>query len=174
MIRSFIFIACLVSSFMIVCQNQQEKKYTLEECIQIALENNLSETAFLVKQEASRYEIRWFSPLSEIQFCGHATLAAAFVLLAVAGLRFVNGGEVVELSVPWVPYLNLDFVLRLGGVGLLMGLLITGIGALILLYASSYMHGNSLANRLYAYLYGFMFAMTGLVLADHLLLLFGF
>lgn len=42
MIRSFIFIACLVSSFMIVCQNQQEKKYTLEECIQIALENNLN------------------------------------------------------------------------------------------------------------------------------------
>ena len=98
----------------------------------------------------------------------------AFALLAVAGLSFIKDGEMVELTIPWVPYLHLDFVLRLGGVGLLMGLLITGIGALILLYASSYMHGNSQANRLYAYLYGFMFAMTGVVLADHLLLLFIF
>lgn len=100
--------------------------------------------------------------------------AIAFGLLAVAGVDFIRNGAVVELTLPWVPYLNLDFVLRLGGVGLLMGLLITGIGALILLYASSYMHGNSQANRLYGYLYGFMFAMTGLVLADHLLLLFVF
>jgi len=46
----------------------------------IAAENNLSETAFLVLTEASIYHIRWFSPLSEIAFCGHATLASAFVL----------------------------------------------------------------------------------------------
>lgn len=46
----------------------------------IAAENNLSETAFLVLDEASVYQIRWFSPLSEIDFCGHATLASAFVL----------------------------------------------------------------------------------------------
>ena len=98
----------------------------------------------------------------------------SFALLAVAGSNFIKDGEIAELTIPWVSYLNLDFALRLGGVGLLMGLLITGIGALILLYASSYMHGNVQANRLYAYLYGFMFAMTGLVLADHLLLLFIF
>lgn len=46
----------------------------------IAAENNLSETAFLVLSEASIYQIRWFSPLTEIAFCGHATLASAFVL----------------------------------------------------------------------------------------------
>ena len=51
----------------------------------IAMENNLSETAFLVADEldsknANRYHIRWFSPLTEIDFCGHATLASAFVL----------------------------------------------------------------------------------------------
>lgn len=45
----------------------------------IAAENNLSETAFVVK-ENDRYHIRWFTPKSEIDFCGHATLAAAFVL----------------------------------------------------------------------------------------------
>jgi len=45
----------------------------------IALENNLAETAFYVKQEG-KYEIRWFTPTMEVDLCGHATLAAAFVL----------------------------------------------------------------------------------------------
>ena len=46
----------------------------------IASENNLSETAFIVADDKGVYHIRWFSPLTEIDFCGHATLAAAFVL----------------------------------------------------------------------------------------------
>ena len=49
----------------------------------IAMENNLSETAFLVldkTDDANIYHIRWFSPFTEIAFCGHATLASAFVL----------------------------------------------------------------------------------------------
>jgi len=46
----------------------------------IAMENNLSETAFIKKTINNSYEIRWFSPLNEIDFCGHATLASAYVL----------------------------------------------------------------------------------------------
>ena len=46
----------------------------------IAFENNLSETAFIVADDKGIYHIRWFSPLTEIDFCGHATLASAFVL----------------------------------------------------------------------------------------------
>ncbi|WP_457858812.1 PhzF family phenazine biosynthesis protein [Psychrobacter pulmonis] len=46
----------------------------------IAFENNLSETAFIVRDDDGIYHIRWFSPLTEIAFCGHATLASAFVL----------------------------------------------------------------------------------------------
>ena len=46
----------------------------------IAIENNLSETAFAKKCDDATYEIRWFSPITEIDFCGHATLATAFVL----------------------------------------------------------------------------------------------
>lgn len=55
----------------------------------IAAENNLSETAFVVwSAERAAFEIRWFSPLTEIAFCGHATLASAFVLFeADAGLQ---------------------------------------------------------------------------------------
>ena len=46
----------------------------------IAFENNLSETAFIVADDKGTYHIRWFSPFTEINFCGHATLASAFVL----------------------------------------------------------------------------------------------
>jgi len=46
----------------------------------IAAENNLSETAFFVP-EGDGYRIRWFMPLGEIDLCGHATLASAFVVL---------------------------------------------------------------------------------------------
>lgn len=45
----------------------------------IAKENNLSETAFTVK-DGDHYELRWFTPGGEIDLCGHATLATAFVL----------------------------------------------------------------------------------------------
>ncbi|SOE99509.1 phenazine biosynthesis protein PhzF family [Burkholderia sp. OK233] len=46
----------------------------------IATENNLSETAFFVKNADGAFDIRWFSPLTEIAFCGHATLASAYVI----------------------------------------------------------------------------------------------
>ncbi|MDY7232752.1 PhzF family phenazine biosynthesis protein [Hyalangium rubrum] len=45
----------------------------------IALENNLSETAFFVKEPAG-WHLRWFTPAQEVDLCGHATLGAAFVL----------------------------------------------------------------------------------------------
>ncbi len=45
----------------------------------IAMENNLSETAFVVK-EKNIYHIRWFTPISEVDLCGHATLASSFVI----------------------------------------------------------------------------------------------
>lgn len=46
----------------------------------LALENNLSETAFVKKMDSENYEIRWFTPTTEVDFCGHATLASSFVL----------------------------------------------------------------------------------------------
>ncbi len=45
----------------------------------VACEMNLSETAFLVKQE-SGFDLRWFTPVTEVDLCGHATLAGAHVL----------------------------------------------------------------------------------------------
>jgi PhzF family phenazine biosynthesis protein len=48
----------------------------------IALENNLSETAYFVKKD-DVYEIRWFTPGAEIDLCGHATLASAYVIFEI-------------------------------------------------------------------------------------------
>jgi PhzF family phenazine biosynthesis protein len=45
----------------------------------IAAENNLAETAFFVKLDKG-YELRWFTPTGEVDLCGHATLASAFVI----------------------------------------------------------------------------------------------
>ncbi|MDX5978732.1 PhzF family phenazine biosynthesis protein [Vreelandella alkaliphila] len=50
----------------------------------IATENNLSETAFFVPTE-SGYHLRWFTPSVEVDLCGHATLAAAWVIFNVLG-----------------------------------------------------------------------------------------
>ena len=51
-----------------------------ELMMDITRENNFSETAFTVK-EGEKYHLRWFTPGGEIDLCGHATLATAFVLL---------------------------------------------------------------------------------------------
>jgi len=50
----------------------------------IAAENNLSETAFLVRSGAG-FELRWFTPLVEVSLCGHATLASAYVVFEILG-----------------------------------------------------------------------------------------
>jgi predicted PhzF superfamily epimerase YddE/YHI9 len=50
----------------------------------IALENNLSETAFFVPR-GQGFELRWFTPAAEVDLCGHATLASAFVLFEKLG-----------------------------------------------------------------------------------------
>lgn len=55
-----------------------------ELMMKITIENNLSETAFCVK-EGKNYHLRWFTPGGEIDLCGHATLATAYVIL-----RFVE------------------------------------------------------------------------------------
>ena len=48
----------------------------------IALENNLSETAFFVPREApGEYDLRWFTPAAEVDLCGHATVASAWVVM---------------------------------------------------------------------------------------------
>jgi len=56
------------------------KEWISDETMQkIAAENNLSETAFFIK-ENDTFHIRWFTPVNEVNMCGHATLASAYVI----------------------------------------------------------------------------------------------
>jgi len=75
----------------------------------IAAENNLSETAFTVPSEAedADYDLRWFTPTSEVELCGHATLAAGHILMHSDPVRFATKsgplivsrrGDVLELD----------------------------------------------------------------------------
>lgn len=59
----------------------------------IAAENKLSETAFFVPEDDG-YRLRWFTPVSEVDLCGHATLASAYVLFE----HFEYAGEALKFS----------------------------------------------------------------------------
>ena len=62
-------------------------KWLPDEIMQsIAAENNLSETAFFVPR-GNGFHIRWFTPASEVDLCGHATLAAAYILFNTRGYK---------------------------------------------------------------------------------------
>jgi len=83
----------------------------------IALENNLSETAFTVARGAGDYELRWFTPKAEVDLCGHATLATASVLFEQRGegaeaitfqtrsgeLRVGRDGDLLVMDFPALP-----------------------------------------------------------------------
>lgn len=91
----------------------------LEDCVlqNIAMENQLSETAFLVRN-AEGFDLRWFTPAMEVSLCGHATLAAAKVLFDLRewrdpAIRFQTRrhgvltverrGELLEMDFPSLP-----------------------------------------------------------------------
>jgi PhzF family phenazine biosynthesis protein len=72
---------------------------------QLAMENNLSETVFFVASDspAADYDIRWFTPTVEINLCGHATLASAYVLFNLLGfekqqLRFQSKTGILTIT----------------------------------------------------------------------------
>jgi PhzF family phenazine biosynthesis protein len=66
----------------------------------IAAENNLSETAFTVpsQRDDADFDLRWFTPTSEVDLCGHATLAAGHVLVHTAPVRFATRAGVLIVT----------------------------------------------------------------------------
>ena len=106
-----------------------------------------------------------------------AILAAWPALLAlVLGHELLTAvsGQGRLLGLPWAPSLGLSLSFNLDGLGLLFATLITGIGALIVIYASRYLEGQPQASRFYASLFAFMGAMVGVALSDNILTLFVF
>jgi multicomponent Na+:H+ antiporter subunit A len=80
----------------------------------------------------------------------------------------------IDWSRPWAPSLGVDFAFRLDGLGMVFALLVTGIGALILLYTAEYFARHRHRNRLLLLLALFEASMLGLVLADDAITLFLF
>ncbi|PKM31802.1 MAG: NADH-quinone oxidoreductase subunit I [Gammaproteobacteria bacterium HGW-Gammaproteobacteria-11] len=99
--------------------------------------------------------------------------AACFIWFA-SQIPLVAGGQELITSLAWVPALDVAITLRLDGLSLIFALLITGIGALIVLYSAAYLQDHHHLGRFYAYLLTFMMAMLGLVLADDLIVMFVF
>jgi len=82
-----------------------EKWLDTELMQKIALENNLSETVFFVSvaNADADYEIRWFTPEVEINLCGHASLASAYVLFNILNfkkpeIRFSSKSGILKIS----------------------------------------------------------------------------
>lgn len=99
--------------------------------------------------------------------------AAVFVWL-IRRMPEVAHGHSVEQSFSWVKGLGLDFALRLDGLSLLFALLISGIGTLIIFYTQGYFKGHAQQGRFLMYIIAFMASMLGVVLSNHLLVLFIF
>jgi multicomponent K+:H+ antiporter subunit A len=117
--------------------------------------------------------------LTERQGRNRCAIAAALAPLAVLGLLIhhlpsVLNGNILYFHLPWLPALGLDFSLRLDGLSMMFGLLISGIGLLVILYARYYLSESDSLGKLYAVLQVFMMAMLGIVTADNILLLIVF
>ncbi|THE10561.1 Na+/H+ antiporter subunit A [Bacillus timonensis] len=85
-----------------------------------------------------------------------------------------NGNTIIS-SIPWMPSYDINFTAYIDGLGLIFGLLITGIGALVILYSIFYLSKEREAlHNFYVYLLMFMGAMLGLVFSDNVFVLYVF
>src|SRR5262245_21058810 len=98
----------------------------------------------------------------------------ACVLSVIALLAVANGFDDHKTYYTWFQAGNVDvgFSLRLDGLTAIMLVMVTFIGSLIAIYSVGYMHGDPGYPRFFAEVSGFLFFMTGLVLADNLILLY--
>ncbi|MCU0893619.1 MAG: hypothetical protein MUD06_04720 [Rhodospirillales bacterium] len=108
------------------------------------------------------------SPWLMIAAAGAATAAFASLVPSVAA------GETHRLVQDWAPGIGVSLSFYVDGLSLLFALMISGIGALVALHASAYLGGHRYYGRFFVYLFAFMLAMLGLVLADNLITLFVF
>ncbi len=103
-----------------------------------------------------------------------AGVAAALTAYLASLVPEIACGGVRVPRWAWVPQFGLDLALRIDGWSVLMALIISGIGALILVYAGGYLAGHRQLGAMYAYLLLFMGSMLGVALSDNLILLFIF
>lgn len=99
-------------------------------------------------------------------------LAGGIAVAVAAGLAFhfpaIASGTVLEDTITWLPSLGVDLTVRIDGFAWMFGMLVSAIGALVVLYARYYLSPDDPAARFYALLLGFMGAMLGVVLSGNL------
>ena len=111
-----------------------------------------------------------------------ADLAGWFSAAVPAGMFFWLLGQVPEAgqgvfaswSADWVPAMGVGIDFLLDGPGLLLSLLVTGIGALILIYGGCYLKGSPQAAPFFCFIHLFMLAMLGVACSDHFIVFFVF
>ncbi len=114
--------------------------------------------------------VRWWG--RSAFFVAAAVPAAAFVHTVLMAPRVIDGGSVVE-SVPWIPQLDFSLTMRLDTLSWALALVVTGVGALVLVYCTRYFRSDEQSlGRFAGVLLAFAGAMYGLVLADDVYLLF--
>ena len=113
---------------------------------------------------------RWITP------AGLAPVAVASVLFVyfVQMIPAIAAGDTLRFVFEWVPSLGVNISFFVDGLSLTFALLITGIGALVMLYSARYLAGHIHQARFSLFLTSFMLAMLGVVLSDNLLGLFVF
>ncbi|MCS6841852.1 MAG: putative monovalent cation/H+ antiporter subunit A [Roseiflexus sp.] len=103
-----------------------------------------------------------------------ALLPLALMIYFISLVPAVAGGEALRFSYAWVPSLGINLSFRIDGLSLLFALLITGIGALVLIYAGGYLANDPMLGRMLMLLLIFMAAMLGIVISDNLISMFVF
>lgn len=122
--------------------------------------------AFCILLLRSGKDSKYFKFLSILPF--------GLFLYFLSFLPEVQNSGAVLIKNNWIPSMGVSLDFKLDGLSLLFSLLITGIGTLVFLYASSYLKRHVYLNRFYCYLTAFMGAMLGVVLSDNLITLFVF
>lgn len=100
--------------------------------------------------------------------------ALALAIAFFACLPEISSGRPLRFVYEWIPSLGIRLSFFIDGLSLIFAILISGIGALVTLYSSSYLAGHKHYGRFSLYLFLFMLSMIGLVLADNLITLFVF
>jgi len=96
-------------------------------------------------------------------------VALGCIALLLMQLPLILDGQVVKLTLAWIPSMGIDFTLRLDGYAWLFALIIAGMGALIVLYARYYMSPQDPVPRFFSFFLLFMGAMLGVVLSGNLI-----
>ncbi|WP_120004488.1 DUF4040 family protein [Nesterenkonia muleiensis] len=103
--------------------------------------------------------------------------AAALLVLGGFSLIWLPGviaGETIDEHLPWIPTVDVGISLRLDGLGMVFLLLVLFIGALVMAYSARYFSAKKKTSDYYVWMLLFVFAMSGMVLADDMILLFVF